>query len=631
MDDQGLDNNQAPDIPLDNVVDEINQQEEAVDVLDLNKTSNEIQNDDAITDDPLQSDEREKEETYIEELSQDTEQQSEEVSREEISQTIEPEKPKKKKKTGTIILLIIFLLILAGGMVVYFLLFNDTKNNDQGSVPVPEEKIHTDPEKKNEFAIVGNGLNNFDLSFLRLENNNKNIIYSPLSIKYALSMLKDGTTGNSKQQIEDVLGTYYLKQYKNSANLSLANAIFVNTKYKDSIKEAYSNSLNANYDAALIFDEFDSPANINSWVSQKTFNQVNDILDSVDKENGYFYLVNALAVDMEWINKIQVTNEEIKNGAKEYNISFAHEVFNNSVIRYETRNPLRFAESESKNVDAVQIAATANRYDIIKELGEDGIRNKVQEEYDIWAEARRNELNKTGSICDNEEQIEEAAPDIDEYVSSLSDHYGHVSSSTDFYFADNKDIKVFAKDLKTYDGSTLQYVGIMPKNESLENYLSKADANQISKEIGSIKEIKLESFKEGTITKLKASIPLFSFDYTLDFIKDLQSIGITDVFDRDKADLSGISDDAILVTQAIHSANIDFSNDGIKAGAATVIGGGRGAGTGCSFKYDFEPPVEEIDLTFDNPYLFLIRDKDSGEVWFIGSVYEPNSAPAYNN
>ena len=38
-------------------------------------------------------------------------------------------------------------------------------------------------------------------------------------------------------------------------------------------------------------------------------------------------------------------------------------------------------------------------------------------------------------------------------------------------------------------------------------------------------------------------------------------------------------------------------------------------------KYDV--PVETIDMTFDKPYFFLIRDKVSGEVWFMGTVYEP--------
>ena len=33
--------------------------------------------------------------------------------------------------------------------------------------------------------------------------------------------------------------------------------------------------------------------------------------------------------------------------------------------------------------------------------------------------------------------------------------------------------------------------------------------------------------------------------------------------------------------------------------------------------------MEKIDVTFDKPYMYVIRDKDSGEVWFMGSVYEP--------
>ena len=71
----------------------------------------------------------------------------------------------------------------------------------------------------------------------------------------------------------------------------------------------------------------------------------------------------------------------------------------------------------------------------------------------------------------------------------------------------------------------------------------------------------------------------------------------------------------------IHKANIEFSNDGIKASAATALGG-AGA-TGCGFDHLYEVPVEEIDLTFDKPYMFIIRDKETGEVWFTGTVYEP--------
>mgnify|MGYP003456866542 CR=1 FL=1 len=40
-----------------------------------------------------------------------------------------------------------------------------------------------------------------DLLFLKMENKKENKIYSPLSIKYALSMLKEGTNGESQKQI----------------------------------------------------------------------------------------------------------------------------------------------------------------------------------------------------------------------------------------------------------------------------------------------------------------------------------------------------------------------------------------------------------------------------------------------
>ena len=80
---------------------------------------------------------------------------------------------------------------------------------------------------------------------------------------------------------------------------------------------------------------------------------------------------------------------------------------------------------------------------------------------------------------------------------------------------------------------------------------------------------------------------------------------------------------ASYIDKAVHKANIEFSNQGIKASAATALGG-LGA-TSCGYDYLYDIPVETIDLTFDKPYLFLIRDKDTGEVWFSGKVYQPTA------
>ena len=88
----------------------------------------------------------------------------------------------------------------------------------------------------------------------------------------------------------------------------------------------------------------------------------------------------------------------------------------------------------------------------------------------------------------------------------------------------------------------------------------------------------------------------------LDLINDLKELGITSVF-AESADLSNISDNA-RITDAKHSANIEFSNDGIKA--ASALGAGGAGDTIEGFDYLFDVPIEQIDLTFNKPYLFII-------------------------
>ena len=113
--------------------------------------------------------------------------------------------------------------------------------------------------------------------------------------------------------------------------------------------------------------------------------------------------------------------------------------------------------------------------------------------------------------------------------------------------------------------------------------------------------------------------------------EDLKKLGLGHIFEKDEAGLEHISEkEKIYIYDAIHKAVIEFTQDGIKAAAATEFGGGAG---GDGFDYIYEVPVEEIDITFNKPYMFLIRDKKTGELWFTGTVYEPflwsNEDPLY--
>lgn len=86
---------------------------------------------------------------------------------------------------------------------------------------------------------------------------------------------------------------------------------------------------------------------------------------------------------------------------------------------------------------------------------------------------------------------------------------------------------------------------------------------------------------------------MFKFDYTLNLKEDLQSLGIKDVFNEKKANLSKLTKEkGIFIDNIAHKANIEFSNDGIKAGAVTEVG--PAGATSCEFRYDFPVPIKRL-------------------------------------
>ena len=519
--------------------------------------------------------------------------------KEEIS---ERDKKESKITNGIIIGTLVILL----GVFLYYgyvYLQNKDKNNNGSTIENDVKEVKT------AYQLSGNGLEDFDLAFLRLENAEKNKLYSPLSIKYTLAMLSEGADGVTKKQIDSVIGKYHSNKYTNSQNMSFANGMFVRDTYKDSIVNGYTDNLVNKYNAEVVYDSFINVSNINKWVSDRTFNLIDNMFDSSVLDSN-FILVNALAIDMNWVNLIQST-------VRPWIVSYQHEDYATSVesIQEDIYPTLEFNDKDGNKIKAksVKIGASINNYDIVKTLGEDNIRKEISDKYQAWLDE--------GNSCGVDESAKDVNAFVDEYISELKTGYGQYSSSTDFMLYNDNDVKAFAKDLKTYNGVTLQYIGIMPKNTSLKNYVDGLKSTDVTRIISSLKTIEPSNFEQGKITKIVGNIPLCKFDYELKLKEDLETIGIKDVFDADKADLSKMTSQKAYIGAAVHKADIEFSNEGIKAAAATGAAG-YGAAS-CGFEYLYPVPVEVIDLNFDNPYLFLIRDKDTGEVWFTGTVYSP--------
>ena len=526
---------------------------------------------------------------------------------------------KGNKKKGKKVLLFGIILLLVAGFGCFYVL------NQNNSKPTTKKNTVKKKDYYSDYRMSGNGLEKFDLYFLQLENEEKNKIYSPLSIKYALEMLAEGAEGNTKSQLDAVIGDYVSKSYPNNDHMSFANAMFIRNTFSENIKNTYTENLTNKYNAEVIYDEFESANNINNWVSNKTFKLIQNLVSDDKVKDANFYLVNALAIDMSWKNQIHCTSgNKVPCLVSMYSIDYRHEkipgqdrAYHSASYPYESygdRDGFPTFKFDDKNeVKSSEVLADFNRYDIIKELGEDNIRKTVTEEYKKWYKDQ----------YDKEPTEDDVKETVDRYIEDIKENYGKAINNTDFLIYDDDTVKAFAKDLQEYDGINLQYIGIMPKEKKLTDYVNNVKVEDITEIIKNLKEMDIENFKDGVATIIRGNIPFFKFEYELKLMEDLQKLGIEDVFDINKSDLSKMLDNDVkqYINDAKHKTNIEFSNDGIKAAAATAMGGAGATGGG--FEYLYEIPVEKIDMTFDKPYLFLIRDKDTGEVWFTGTVYEP--------
>ena len=196
-------------------------------------------------------------------------------------------------------LIFIAVVIIAGIITMIVMLKNKGKSEKESNV------INGINEMQESNIVEENTTADIELSFLKLENQKQNMIYSPLSIKYALSMLKEGANGTTKEQIEKVLKDTTLTKYENIDEvLSLANGVFIRDAYEEIINEYYVEALENKYNAEIKYDGFKSARNINKWIENKTLGQIKNVLsdEQVTDPNNRLALINALAIDMEWKN-----------------------------------------------------------------------------------------------------------------------------------------------------------------------------------------------------------------------------------------------------------------------------------------------------------------------------------------
>lgn len=168
-----------------------------------------------------------------------------------------------------------------------------------------------------------------------------------------------------------------------------------------------------------------------------------------------------------------------------------------------------------------------------------------------------------------------------------------------FNYADLGDLQILEL---PYKGEKISMLVLLPTGnlESIEPTLT---AEKLSEYKSQMQETKLDALY----------FPKFEFDTKYTLNENLKALGIPSAFDPAKADFSGMTTaEKIWIDFVIHQAYVKVDEKGTEAAAATAVGMVGSAMPRNVFKAD-------------HPFIFLIQEKDTGNILFFGRVVNPAS------
>jgi serpin B len=153
-----------------------------------------------------------------------------------------------------------------------------------------------------------------------------------------------------------------------------------------------------------------------------------------------------------------------------------------------------------------------------------------------------------------------------------------------------------------YAGDTAAMDILLPDEGNFEAFESALNSNLLDQTLDGLQPASFDIF-----------LPKFTFESSFDLSETLKSMGMVAAFDPDSADLSGMTGKKdLFISDVIHKAFVAVDEAGTEAAAAT------GAFAQITSALFGNPAV-----VIDRPFIFIIRDKPSGQILFIGRVLDP--------
>jgi len=155
-----------------------------------------------------------------------------------------------------------------------------------------------------------------------------------------------------------------------------------------------------------------------------------------------------------------------------------------------------------------------------------------------------------------------------------------------------------------YVGDKLSMLLILPDDPAA--FLPTLDASQLDGIVAALASARVD-----------LALPKFGIETKAELKPLLSALGMPTAFDDSRADFSGITTaERLFISEVIHQANIDVDEAGTEAAAATAVIVGVTGG----------PPPETVELRFDRPFLFALRDIETGALLFLGMVGDPSAS-----
>ena len=154
-----------------------------------------------------------------------------------------------------------------------------------------------------------------------------------------------------------------------------------------------------------------------------------------------------------------------------------------------------------------------------------------------------------------------------------------------------------------YDGGELSMVILLPEAGNFQAFEEGLQADQVSDILSGLQP-----------AAVALTMPKFEFDSEFSLTDTLAEMGMPIAFSG-AADFSGMTGSPDLsISEVIHKAFVSLDEAGTEAAAATAV-----------IMDESETPGEPTEVTIDRPFIFLIRDIETGAILFVGRVVNPGA------